>query len=529
MIAYDAIVIGAGHNGLVTAAYLAKGGLKTLVLERRELVGGATVTEEIFPGFNVDTGAHRIGTIHPSVMKELGLAAHGLELVESDPSVFSPLPDGRNLTLWRDTQRTIESIREFSKTDADRWVSFTQLVAKATGVLEAAYRATPPDLVDGGVRDLWTMVRLGGKLRRLGRKDMTEVMRILPMSAKELLDDWFETDVVKGTLAAAAITGVFQGPMAAGTAYTFLHQHVGTPNGTMRPTVRVRGGMGNLAGALAAAATQHGVEVRTNASVEHVIVENGRAMGVVLTNGDEIRAKTVVSSADPRRTFSRLVHPSHLTSEFTRKIQNIKLKGICAKVHLALSELPRFSGATGNGSYLNGTISISPSLPYLERAFDDAKYGSVSSRPYLEAVIPSVTDPSVAPPGKHLMSVLMQYAPYHLKEGQWDAAKRDALGHAVIKTLAIYAPNIESAILHRHVLSPLDLEETFGLTEGNIYHGELTMDQAFFMRPVPECARYRTPIEGLYLCGAGTHPGGGVNGASGYNAAREILRVRSER
>jgi phytoene dehydrogenase-like protein len=526
MIAYDAIVIGAGHNGLVTAAYLARGGLKTLVLERRELVGGATVTEEIFPDFKVDTGAHRIGAIHPSVMNELGLAAHGLELVESDPSVFSPLPDGRHLTLWRDTQRTIESIREFSKTDAARWIPFTQLVAKATGVVEAAYRTTPPDLVDGGVRDLWTMVRLGSKLRRLGRKDMNEVMRILPMSAKELLDDWFETDVVKGTLAAAAITGVFQGPMAAGTAGTFLHQHVGTPKGKMRPSVRVRGGVGNLAGALAAAATKHGVEVRTNSSVEDVIVEDGRAMGVVLTNGDEIRAKRVVSNADPRRTFCRLVHPSHLTSEFTRKIRNVKLKGTCAKVHLALSELPQFSAATGNGSYLNGTISISPSLQYLERAFDDAKYGSVSSKPYLEAVIPSVTDASVAPPGKHLMSVLMQYAPYHLKEGQWDAAKRDALGDAVIKTLATYAPNIESAILYRHVLSPLDLEETFGLTGGNIYHGELTMDQLFFMRPVPECARYRTPIDGLYLCSAGTHPGGGVNGASGYNAAREILRVR---
>ncbi len=526
MTAYDVIVIGAGHNGLVTAAYLAKGGFKTLVLERRELVGGATVTEEIFPDFKVDTGAHRIGTIHPSVVNELGLAAHGLELVESDPSVFSPLPDRRHLTLWRDTQGTIESIREFSRTDADRWVPFTQLVAKATGVLEAACRTTPPDLVHGGVRDLWTMVRLGGKLRRLGRKDMTEVMRILPMSAKELLDEWFETDVVKGTLAAAAITGVSQGPMAAGTAHTFLHQHVGTPKGTIRPSVRVRGGLGNLAGALAAAATEHGVEVRTNASVEHVIVESARAMGVVLTNGDEIRAKTVVSNADPRRTFSRLVHPSHLTSEFTRKIRNVKLRGTCAKVHLALSELPQFSGATGSGGYLNGTISISPSLQYLERAFDDAKYGSVSSQPYLEAAIPSVTDASVAPPGKHLMSILMQYAPYHLKEGQWDATKRDALCDAVIETLATYAPNIESAILHRHVLSPLDLEETFGLTEGNIYHGELTMDQLFFMRPVPECARYRTPVEGLYLCGAGTHPGGGVNGASGYNAAREILRMR---
>ena len=527
--AYDAIVIGAGHNGLVTAAYLAKGGLKTLVLERRELVGGAAVTEEVFPGFKVDTGAHRIGAFHPSVLSELGLAAHGLELVESDPSVFSPLPDGRHLTLWRDAQRTTESIRQLSSADADNWVPFTQLVSKATGVLEAAYRTTPPDFVDGTLRDLWTMARLGGKLRRLGRKDMTEVMRIMPMTARELLDEWFETDVIKGTLGAAAITGLFQGPMAAGTAYTFLHHHVGASNGAMRPSVRVRGGMGGLTAALEAAATKHGVEIRTNAAVEHVIVEDGRAVGVVLSGGDEVRAKTVVSNADPRRTFSRLVHPSHLTPEFTRKIRNVKLKGVCAKVHLALSELPKFSAASENDEHLNGAISISPSLRYLERAFDDAKYGSLSSKPYLEAVIPSVTDASVAPPGKHLMSVLVQYAPYHLKEGQWDAARREALGDTVIATLAEYAPNIESAILQRHVLSPLDLEETFGLTEGNIYHAELTMDQVFLMRPVPECARYRTPIEGLYLCGAGTHPGGGVNGASGYNAAREIVRDSKRR
>ncbi len=522
--AYDAIVIGAGHNGLVTAAYLAKDGLKTLVLERRETVGGATITEEILLGYSVDTGAHRIGTIHPSVVKELNLAEHGLRLIESDPSVFSPLPDGRHLTLWRDTQRTIESIRQFSSADADNWIPFTQLVAKATYVLEAAYRTTPPDLVDGGVRDLWTMVRLGGKLRMLGRKDMTEVMRILPMSAKELLDEWFETDVVKGTLGATAITGVFQGPMAAGTAYTFLHHHVGTVSGVIRPTVRVGGGVGRLTAALAAAATKHGAEVRTNASVDHVIVEDGRATGVVLTNGDEIRAKVVVSNADPRHTFSQLVHPSHLTPEFTRKIRNIKFKGACAKVHLVLSELPEFTGLPQHGHHLNGVISISPSLPYLERAFDDAKYGGVSSAPYLEAVIPSVTDPSVVRNGKHVMSVLVQYAPYHLKDGHWNKTKRAALANSVIKTLTQYAPNVKSAVTHRHVLTPLDLEEKFGLPEGNIYHGELTMDQVFFMRPVPECARYRTPIEGLYLCGAGTHPGGGVNGASGYNAAREILR-----
>jgi phytoene dehydrogenase-like protein len=527
--AYDAIVIGAGHNGLVAAAYLAKGGLKTLVLERRELVGGAAVSEEIFPGFKVDTGAHRIGAFHPAVLRELGLSEHGLELVESDPSVFSPLPDGRALTLWRDAQRTAESIRQFSSADADNWVPFTQLVAKATGVLEAAYRTAPPDVAEGGWKDLWTMARLGGKLRRLGRKDMPEVMRILPMTARELLDEWFETDVVKGTLAAAAITGLFQGPMAAGTAYTFLHHHVGVGNGAMRPCVRVRGGMGGLTAALAAAATQLGVDIRTEAAVEQVIVEDGRATGVVLASGDEIRAKTVVSNADPRRTFSQLVHPPHLTPEFTRKIKNVKLKGVCAKVHLALSELPRFSRAGENGAQLGGTISISPSLMYLERAFDDAKYGSLSAHPYLEAVIPSVTDASVAPAGKHVMSVLVQYAPYRLKDGQWDEARRDALGDAVVGTLAEYAPNIESAILDRHVLSPLDLEETFGLTEGNIYHAELTMDQVFLMRPVPDCARYRTPIEGLYLCGAGTHPGGGVNGASGYNAAREIVRDSKRR
>jgi phytoene dehydrogenase-like protein len=527
--AYDAIVIGAGHNGLVAAAYLAKGGLKTLVLERREFVGGAAVSEEIFPGFKVDTAAHKIGAFHPAVMSELGLMAHGLELVESDPSVFSPLPDGRALMLWRDAQRTADSIRQFSSADADNWIPFTQLIAKATGVLESAYRSTPPDFVDGTLKDLWTMARLGGKLRRLGRRDMPEVMRILPMTARELLDEWFETDVVKGTLGAAAITGLFQGPMAAGTAYTFLHHHVGAGNGAMRPTVRARGGMGNLTEALAAAAAQLGVEIRTDAAVGNVIIENGCATGVVLAGGDEIQAKTVVSNADPRRTFSQLVHPPHLTPEFTRKIRNVKLKGVCAKVHLALSELPRFSGASDNGDHLRGTISISPSLMYLERAFDGAKYGSFSEKPYLEAVIPSVTDAGVAPPGKHLMSVLVQYAPYHLKDGQWDAARCDALGDTVVHTLAEYAPNIESAVLERHVLSPLDLEETFGLTEGNIYHAELTMDQVFLMRPVPECARYRTPIEGLYLCGAGTHPGGGVNGASGYNAAREIVRDSKRR
>jgi phytoene dehydrogenase-like protein len=312
--------------------------------------------------------------------------------------------------------------------------------------------------------------------------------------------------------------------MAVGTAFTFLHHHVGVQNGTLRPTARVRGGIGKLTAGLAAVAAERGVEIRTNAEVARVLLEAGRAAGVVLANGDEIRAKRVISNADPRHTFTKLVRPSDLNPEFSRKIANIKFKGACAKVHLTLGALPDFTALPGSGHHLNGVISISPSIQYLERAYDDAKYGGVSQRPYLEAVIPTVADPSLAPPDKHIMSVLVQYAPYSLKDGAWDDDRRQALGDTVVKTLTEYAPNFESTVLQRHVLTPLDLEETYGLAEGNIYHGEHTMDQLFLMRPVPECARYRTPIANLYLCGAGTHPGGGVTGAPGRNAAREILR-----
>jgi phytoene dehydrogenase-like protein len=521
---YDAVVIGAGHNGLVTAAYLAKSGLSTLVLERRDVVGGAAATESIFEGFRFDTGAHRIGSLHPSLMNDLELGRHGVEILHLDPPVFAPLADRRRLLLWRDPQRTAESIREISKADADRWVPFTQLVAQAAGLLEAAYATTPPNVVTGGARDLWTALKLAARLRRLGKKDMIEVLRILPMSVKELLDDWFESDALKGTLAATGITGIFQGPMAAGTAFTFLHHHVGVASGVLRPTTRVRGGVGALTTGLAAAAAARGAEIKTNSEIARVLVEDGKATGVVLETGDEIRARRVISNADPRRTFTQLVQPSELNPEFARKIGNIKFKGACAKVHLALREPPDFTCLPGSGHHLNGVISVSPSIEYLERAYDDAKYGDVSQRPYLEAIIPTVTDPSLAPTGKHIVSIHVQYAPYSLREGKWDDERRQALGDAVVETLAEYAPNLESAVLQRHVLTPADLEDTLGLTEGNIYHGELTMDQLFFMRPVPECARYRTPIENLYLCGAGTHPGGGVTGAPGYNAAREILR-----
>jgi phytoene dehydrogenase-like protein len=521
---YDVVIIGAGHNGLITAAYLAGRGLHALVIERRGVIGGAAATEPIFHGFQFDTGAHRIGPLEPRLWGDLELSRHGVELLDSDPTVFAPLVDRRRLLLWRDPARSAEAIREISKADAARWIPFTQLVAKAAGVLQAAYSATPPNVIAGGARDLWSGLKLAARLRRLGKRDMVEVMRILPMSVRELLDDWFESDVLKGTLAATGITGLFQGPMAAGTVFTFLHHHVGAAHGVLRPTTRVRGGIGKLAAGLAAVAAERGVEIRTDAEVDRVLVEDGRATGVVLEGGDEIRATRVVSNADPKHTFTQLVQPHDLNPEFSRKIANIKFKGACAKVHFALDALPDFTSLPGGGHHLTGVISISPSVEYLERAYDDAKYGDVSQRPYLEAVIPTVADPSLAPSGKHIMSVLVQYAPYSLRDGAWDDARRQRLGDAVLETLAEYAPNLPSAVLQRHVLTPLDLEETYGLTEGNIYHGELTMDQVFFMRPVPECALYRTPIANLYLCGAGTHPGGGVTGAPGYNAAREILR-----
>ncbi|UCC71443.1 MAG: NAD(P)/FAD-dependent oxidoreductase [Gemmatimonadota bacterium] len=521
---YDAIVIGAGHNGLITAAYVAKAGLRVLVLERRELVGGTAVTEEVFPGFKFDTGAHRISRLYPPLVTDLKLADHGLELLPLDPTVFAPTLDGGHLSLWRNPENTIDAIRQLSDKDAASWNGFAALVAKATGLLETLYESSPPEALSKKRKDRWAMLRMAGRLRRLGKRDMVEVLRILPMTAVELLDEWFETDVLKGTLGAAGITGIFQGPMAAGTAYLFLHQHVGTKQGILRPALRVRGGTGRLAQALAGAARSLGVTIRTGAWVERIIVEDGRAAGVALVGGEEIVARQVISNADPKRTFLDLVDPVNLGTEFLRRVRNIKFNGVCARVNLALGELPDFSSLPGDGPHLRGLISISPSLRYLERAFDDAKYGELSREPFLEAVIPSLTDPSLAPQGKHVMSILVQYAPYHLKDGVWDESRCDALGDRVVETLAKYAPNIESAILHRQVLTPLDLELVFGLTEGNIYHGEMTLDQLIFMRPVPGWARYNAPIKDLYLCGAGTHPGGGVTGAPGYNAAREILK-----
>lgn len=418
-----------GHDRerLFAAAYLGRAGLKVLVLERREVIGGASVTEQVFPGFKFDTAAHRIGALHPALIRDLDLKRHGLEVVHADPTVFAPAPDGRHLLLWREAKQTAEAVRQISPSDAEAWIPFTELIAKAASVLQAAWSATPPAVTGSDPRDLWSVLKLGVGLRRLGKKDMVEVMRILPMAVSELLGDWFESDVLKGTLAAAGIAGMCQGPMAAGTVYAFLHHHVGAGGGVLRPTARVRGGVGELTRALAMAARGHGVDIRTSQAVERVIVKDGQATGVVLSGGEEIAAARVVSNADPRRTFFDLVGPTELEPEFVRRVTNIRFKGVCAKVHLVLGELPRFSGVPEAGPHLNGVISISPSLEYLERAYDDAKYGAASRRPYLEVSIPSATDPDMAESGKHVMSIVAQYAPYRLREGGWDAAAREIL------------------------------------------------------------------------------------------------------
>jgi phytoene dehydrogenase-like protein len=528
--AYDAVVIGAGLNGLVAAAYLAKAGQRVLVLERRDVVGGTVTTEEVFPGFRFDTCRHDAGWLSPRIISDLKLKKHGLEMIDVDATVFAPHPSGeRNdyLLLHQDPQRSAALIRKYSRSDGEQWPKFADRVARLAGFLKAAYGNAAPAVDATSFGDLVSLASLGTRLRLfLGKTEMVELLRTVPMSVGELLDDWFETDVLKGVIGARGVTGIMQGPRSGGTAFVLLHHQVGLPVGAFRAPSAVRGGVGSVARALAAAAQRFGAELRTGVDVARVQTQGRQAVGVVLRNGDEIAARRVVSGADPRRTFLDLCDPTRFEPSFVRAVRHLRYRGAWAKVNLALATLPSFPVLHGNGgeSSLRGTISISPSLTYLERAYDDAKYGRMSSQPHLEIRIPSLADPTLAPAGKHVMSIEVQYAPYHLRDGEWDDTTREALGDRVVETLSTYAPGISSAILHRQLLTPRDLENTFALTEGHAYHGELTLDQILFMRPVAGWSRYRTPVRDLYLCGSGTHPGGGIAGASGANAAREILR-----
>ena len=521
----ELILIGGGVNGLVAAAYLAKAGVKVLVLEARDVLGGLAGAGEPIPGFRCDVGGSDAGWLLPDIAADLDLEAAGLELVSPQACACSLQEGGRALTLWADPARTAEEIGRFSAEDAHRWPEFTAQVSRFAGMLEALYAIAPPEVPDPPGRDLGTLLRLALRLRRLGKREMVEFLRVAPMSVAEWLDDWFKSDALKGALGAGGITRIFQGPRGAGTAYVFLHHQVGRPAGALRGTHYVKGGPGALAAILATVAKGYGAEIRTTAPVREIVVRDGKAIGVALETGEHLAARQVVSGADPRRTFGRMVDAGQLDPEFLRAVRNIKCRGAVATVHLALSELPRFAGTTEEA--LGGAITVAPSLDYLEHAYDDAKYGAVSRRPYIEARVPTLLDPSAAPVGRHLVTAQVQYAPYHLRPGGWDERAREQVAQVAIDTLSAYAPNLRASVIGRHVVTPKDLEDRYGLTEGNVYHGELTLDQILFMRPVAGWARYRTPIDGLYLCGAGTHPGGGLAGAPGRNAARELLSERA--
>ena len=526
MQSYDAIIIGAGHNGLVTAAYLGKAGKKALVLERRPAIGGIAATEEIFPGFKYSTCAHLAGTFSQDIIAELELKKHGLEVLPLDPLLFAPLLEGKSLLFPRQHSEIAEAIGRHSRADATKFEPFTVLVKKLAAFLRSLNNLPLSGGINSGSLNLPELVKLGWKFHRLGEREMYEFLRILPMSVADLLNEWFETDVLKASLAASGILGSFVGPRAQGTSFVFLYHQLGESNGAFRTSGFVRGGIGNLAMAISQAAQRFGAKIQTGVEVTQILTKNGTATGVILKNGEEISGTAIISSADIKRTFLRLIEPTYLDPEFLLQVKNIRSRGTVAKINFALDTLPQFKSAQGQSSSasLGGVIHIGPTLDYLEHASDDAKYGRFSRQPFLEITIPSVADPSLAPSGKHVMSVWMQYAPYHLRDSSWDA-KRDALGDTVVSIIEDYAPGFKNSILHRQVLTPLDLEQTFGLTEGCIYHAEMSLDQMFFMRPIPGWARYSTPIENLYLCGSGTHPGGGITGLPGYFAAKRILQA----
>jgi phytoene dehydrogenase-like protein len=523
MTKYDVIVIGGGHNGLVNAAYLAKAGRKVLVLERRHVLGGAAVTEEIFPGFKFSVASYVVSLLRPEIIRELDLPRFGLEILPLD-GTFTPMPDGNYLWRVNDHAKTRREIARHSKLDAEAYDEYGKAMVEMGRFVKPILSMTPPDPTSLDPRGLMKLLFVGRRFQALSAQDKYNQVQLMTMSAVDFLDQWFETDVLKATMSASGIIGTFLGVRSPGTAYVLLHHYMGEIDGAFRSWGFARGGTGAISNAIGDAARAAGAEIRTEAPVSRIIVKDGAAAGVVLANGDYITADIVSSSVDPNLTFLKMVGTEHLPDEFVESVTRYKYRGSSGKVNLALDALPNFKSMPGEGPHLRGAISISPGVDYMERAYDEAKYGRYSRRPYIDIVIPSLTDPSVAPPGKHVMSCFVQYAPYHLKEeGTWDD-HRDAFGDTVIDTIAEHAPNLKEIILHRQVLTPLDMERTFGLTEGNIFQGELTLEQLFFLRPAPGWAQYRTPVKGLYMCGSATHPGGGIMGAPGKNAAEKILK-----
>ncbi len=534
---YDAVVIGGGHNGLISAAYLARAGMKTLVLEKRHVLGGAAVTEELYPGFRFSVFSYVVSLLRPEIISELELPRHGLDILPLD-GTFTPLRSGEGPAtgggdyLWRvnDHGRTVRELRRWSRTDAEAYEEYGQLMVEMARFIKPILAITPPDLTSLDPRPLMPLAGLARAFQQLPERQQAVFIQLMTMSAADFLDQWFETDPLKATMAASGIIGTYQGVRSPGTAYVLLHHYVGEIDGAFRAWGIPKGGTGGVSNAIASAARSLGVEIRTEAPVARIVVRNGRASGVVLESGEEVEATDVLSSVDSSRTFLGLLEPGTLDPEFEHEVRRFKFRGSSGKVNLAVDRLPDFACLPGVGEHPRGAISFSPALDEMERAYDDAKYGHFSKKPYIDMIIPTLVDPSMAPPGKHVISCFVQYAPYRLAPelGTWDD-QREAFGDAVIDRIAEFAPNIRDIILFRDVQTPLDIERTIGLTEGNIFQGELSLEQLFFNRPVPGYARFRTPIRDLWLCGSSTHPGGGIMGANGRIAAMEVLRAHGRR
>jgi phytoene dehydrogenase-like protein len=520
---YDAVIIGGGHNGLVAAAYLARAGLKVVVVERRHVLGGAAVTEEVFPGFRFSVASYVVSLLRPEIVRELELPKHGLEILPLD-GTFTPLDDDY---LWRvnDHGRTVRELRRWSPSDAEAYEDYSRLMVEMARFVKPILSMAPPDPGRFRPREWLPVARLGREFKNLPSEQQAVFIQLMTMSAADFLDQWFETDPLKATMSASGIIGTFQGIRSPGTAYVLLHHYMGEIDGVLRAWGIPRGGTGAVSNSIADAARSLGVEIRTEAAVEQLLTRRDEVIGVVLASGEEVTGRVTLSSLDPHQTFDRLVPPGHLDSSFLEEVARYRYRGSSGKVNLALDGLPEFTCLPGAGDHLRGAISFSPGIDYMELAYDDAKSGRFSRRPYIDMIIPTLVDPSMAPPGKHVMSCFVQYAPYHLADGdEWDDARRWAFGESVVDTIAERAPNIRDLILHEQVLTPKDIEETFGLSEGNIFQGELSLEQLFFNRPLPGWARYRTPLQNLWMCGSATHPGGGIMGASGRLAARQVVR-----
>ena len=522
---YDAIIIGGGHNGLVTACYLARAKWKVLVLERRYVVGGACVTEEVWPGYKVSTAAYVNSLFRPEIIRDLSLRDYGFEPIERNPASFSPFLDGRYLMLGTGTHKDVEEIAKFSKRDAENYPKYEAMLERVASVVEPTLTQVPPNLVKPKIGSLIEMGQMGRALQKLGPA-MGEAIEVLTGAARPILDRWFESEELKGTIATDAIIGAFMAPSMPGTAYVLFHHVMGETNGKRGVWSYMKGGMGSLSQSIANAAKDLGVEIRTEAEVAKITTKNGVATGVVLVNGDQFEAKKIASGVDCHLTFQKFLDPGELPPAFNEAIGRISYSSASCKINVALERLPSFTALPGHdaGPQHYGTVHLCPDQDFIERAYDDAKYGRMSQQPVVECTMPSSLDPTVAPPGKHLMSMFTQYAPYELKDGEWTDAKRNEYADHCFDIVEQYAPGFKSSVIARQILTPVDLESTFGLTGGSIFQGAMPLHQLFMFRPVPGFASYNTPIKNLFMCGAAAHPGGGVMGAAGWNAARVMLK-----